>query len=251
MSTRHAHLRRYAAWQLFDYFYPAGLVTILISGLITWVVVKQVHVLQRIAAQHPNAGLAADPWASQLPPVFYILAFLGVLVAVHGIVSEGRRLRYYRFLFAKPLNPLAYHGQAFVVNGLGFVVLASALIGIFSLWVHPVWSWQFVTALAVVYLAFGGIGFLISTLTRGDGLILMVVIMVAYSLWDSWGKASGWRHWVVRALPPMPRVADLVSLAFGKAAAFPWESTLWLAGYGLVCFAIGLVVLRYRSFGEA
>jgi hypothetical protein len=248
---RHAYLGRYAAWQLLDYFYPAGLLTLIIVSLIAWVVVKQIHMLQRIVASHPGAVLAADPWAAQLPPVFYILAFLGVLLASHGIVSEGRRLRYYRFLFAKPLNPLAYHGQAFVVNGIGFVTLSTLLIALFSFRIHPVWSWQFVPALVVIYLCFGGIGFLLSTLMRGDGLLLMVVIMVAYSLWGSWDAATGWRHWAVRALPPTPRLGDLVTLAFGTTTAFPWESAGWLAGYGLVCFAIGLVVLRFRSFGEA
>lgn len=249
---RHAYLLRYGAWQLLDYLYPAGMVTALIVSLITWVVVTQIHMVQQFQQTRPGSiGFPADLWAAQLPPVFYILAFLGTILAVHGIVSEGRRLGYYRFLFAKPLNPLAYHAQAFVVNGIGFVTLSAVLIAIFSMWIHPVWSWQFLSALALVYLTLGGIGFLISAVARGDGVVLMVVIAVSYSFWSSWEHAVGWRHWAVYALPPVARISGIVTLAFGATTEFPWSSVAWLAGYGLVCFVLGLVVLRFRSFGEA
>ena len=249
---RRANLLRYSAWQLLDYLLPAGVTTGGLVALLTWGVVHQVRFMEKLATQRPGLmRMPADVWGQSLPPLLYILIFLGTLLASHGIVSEGRRLGYYRFLFAKPLNPVRFYGQTFAVNGLGFVGLSVVLIALFSYAIHPIWSWQFVTALAVAYLAFAGIGFLLSVLTRGDGAVLIVGLLVTYMLGMSWETSTGWRQWVLEALPPVSRTSDLVKLAFGTLTTFPWHSVLWLAGYGAGCFVLGLIVLRRRSFGEA
>lgn len=249
---RRANLLRYSAWQLLDYLLPAGVTTGGLVALLTWGIVHQVRFMETVSREHPGLmRMPADPWGQALPPLLYILIFLGTLLAIHGIVSESRRLGYYRFLFAKPLNPVWYYGQTFAVNGFGFVALSALLIAFFSYAIHPIWSWHFVTALVVAYLAFAGIGFLLSVISRGDGAALVVVLLVTYMLGQSWATDTGWRQWVLKALPPVNRTSDLVNLAFGTLTAVPWHSVLWLGGYGAGCFILGLVVLRRRSFGEA
>ena len=46
-------------------------------------------------------------------------------------------------------------------------------------------------------------------------------------------------------LPPMHRT-DEVYAALAKGEPLPWPLIEWFAGYGVVCFVVGLVVLRYR-----
>jgi ABC-type transport system involved in multi-copper enzyme maturation permease subunit len=121
------------------------------------------------------------------------------------------------------------------------------LVAGFALTIHPLLTLGFVPIVAAMYLAFGGVGFLLSTLWRYDWLSLVTVAVVSSVAWAMWGEEPGIRGRVVYLLPPMHRAQELYAYAAGVTSTFPWTTQLWLSGYGAVCFAIGLWILRTRS----
>ncbi len=54
------------------------------------------------------------------------IVFVGALFAMNGIVANDRKQGFYRFLFAKPMTPSRYYGQAFFVHWAGFVAVMIA-----------------------------------------------------------------------------------------------------------------------------
>lgn len=253
---RRARLGRYALWQLRDYALNQGLstmVVLLLAGFLT------VPPLRAAAHRFGQAGSAPGP----LPPELLeqvvrqltgLMVFLGALFATNGIVSGDRKFGYYRFYFAKPVSPPTFYALQFGAHAVGFAVVAHLLIAIFSAAVQPVYPARFALVVIGLYLAYAGIGFFVSTVSRYDWLSLLTVVLAAQIAWSTWPDAHGWRGVLVRLLPPITR-SDHVYAAMGviPAAAgapdFPWRSFLWLAGYGAAAFVAGLVVLRRRPLG--
>jgi hypothetical protein len=50
---------------------------------------------------------------------------------------------------------------------------------------------------------------------------------------------------LLRLLPPVHRATD-ESVAVARGMPLPWQSVLWLAGYGAIAFIAGLAILRHR-----
>jgi len=172
---------------------------------------------------------------------------LGTLFATNGIVATDRKTGYYRFYFAKPVSAPRFYTNAFVANGAGLLTVSLALLVAFALLVRPVWSLSFIPVVAAIYVAFAGIGFLLSTIWRFDWLSLVSVAIVSSLGWGMWGEDPGIRGWLVHLLPPMHRAADLYVYVAGTSSSFSWTTQIWLTGYGAACFLIGLWILRTRS----
>jgi hypothetical protein len=100
-----------------------------------------------------------------------------------------------------------------------------------------------------MYLAYGGIGFLLSTIWRFDWLSLITVAILSSFGWGMWGEDPGIPGLLVHLLPPMHRAGSLYAFVAGTSSAFPWGTQLWLTGYGAACFLLGLGILRTRSLG--
>ena len=67
-----------------------------------------------------------------LPPLdwlVHLVALVGSIFATSGLVSDDRSRNYYRFLFAKPLDPIRYYAQAFVLRGLVIILIAAFVAG--------------------------------------------------------------------------------------------------------------------------
>jgi hypothetical protein len=98
-----------------------------------------------------------------------------------------------------------------------------------------------------MYLAYGGVGFLLSTIWRFDWLSLVTVAVISSLGWAMWGDDRGVRGALVHLLPPMHRASALFAYVSGTSPSFPWGTQLWLSAYGAVCFLIGLWILRVRN----
>jgi hypothetical protein len=177
------------------------------------------------------------------------VASLSVLIAMNGLISIDRKNGYYRFLFSKPVNPVAYYAQLFVVYGVGvltaMVVLASLVRIIF-----PAFSVvNFLMYAAVIYVAMGGIGFFLSVATRYDWLTLAAVWLGARVLRGVYGPKGDWRSKAVELLPPVHKLDQVANSLIGTGRA-DTSDVLWLVGYGALFFALGLFILRRGSLAD-
>lgn len=248
MTHRHARLGRYFWWQYHDYMLhqaPATAVVVAMYAYLTLMPIlngSMTDSRRYTVATLPLKvvqGFFSDSLAS------FIL--LGTLFATNGIVATDRKTGFYRFYFAKPMSAPRFYTNAFVANGAGMLTVSLLLLSAFALLVRPLFPLTFVAVIVAMYVAFGGIGFMLSTIWRFDWLSLVTVAIVSSLGWGMWGEDSGIRGWLVHLLPPMHRTSELYAYVGGTTTNFPWTTQVWLTGYGAVCFLIGLWILRTRS----
>lgn len=250
-ATRRARLLEYVPWLMRDYAVNQGPSTGIVVFLIGFMTVSPLlHGMtgQPIAMGHVPAGLAAPLLRAIVEP----LVFLGAFFATNGIIANDRKMGYYRFLFAKPVSPVRYYAITFATYGAGLVVVTLALMGIWAAAVRPMFPVELLGVVLLMYLAFGGLGFLLSAAWRFDWLSLVTVVVAAKVLWAMYGDADGLRHWLLYLLPPVHRATDVYALVANEGATqLPWIAIGWLSGYGLVCLALGMVVIRRRPLGTS
>jgi ABC-type transport system involved in multi-copper enzyme maturation permease subunit len=256
---RRARLAAYAPWQCRDYLMDRGAPTVLIGLLFGYMVAgpmvvsmnfQLAHMPARLVAQAGGAAAAraagvAELTATLLVVVLGNLVFLGALFAMNGIVANDRKQGYYRFLFAKPISPERYYGQAFVLHWGGFLVVTTLLGLLYQALVGPVLTARVYAAVGLMYLCYAGIAFALSAAARWDWLSLVAVTVASNYLWLRFGGSTNVVGRLVYLLPPIHRTSEVYAAA-ARGSALPWELLAWFAGYGVACFAIGLVVLRYR-----
>ena len=252
MSVQHqrARLADYAPWILRDYFTnqgPATAIVLLLVGIAT------VGPGLAMAGQKLVLGEVPEPIAAALlQSMAERLSFLGAFFATNGIIANDRKLGYYRFLFAKPVKPDRFYALTFWLYGLGLTAVAIVLALIWGATVRPAFTVELFLVIALMYLAYGGIGFLLSAAWRFDWLSLVTVLLIANIGWLVWGKAQGIRHWLLYLLPPVHRDDQVFALLSQTPNdPLPWLSILWLGGYGLVCFVLGMIVIRRRPLGSS
>ena len=156
---------------------------------------------------------------------------------------------YYRFLFAKPVNPVFYYVQVFFVDMLGVVlsmlILSSALHSVLP----PFSILHFLAYTALIYIAMGGIGFFLSVATRFDWVTLAGVWLGSRALRGVYGPKNDWRSKLVELLPPVHKLDEVATSLIGSGTAHTTD-VLWLFGYGALFFALGVVVRAWGSLAD-
>jgi hypothetical protein len=247
-GPRSARLVAYGWWQLRDYLLEKGIGTALVmlfAGSIAYVGARGMTRFSPEALRAPLSLVFTE--------LFGQLVLLGVLFATNGIVSDDRKHGYYRFLFAKPVSVPRFYLQKFVAHLVGFLLVAALLVLAFNLAFTPMlnetglpfMSRRVFPLLAVLFVALGGIGFLMSVLWRIDWLSFMFVYIVSSVFWDMFGDSDRWQGTVVRALPPVHTLDGIYRSALGDGA-LPIGDLRWLVLYGLGCLVAGVVALRLR-----
>ena len=251
-ATQHARARLvdYVPWILRDYFTNQGPATALVLLLVGFATVGPGMAM---AGQGLVLGEVPEPIAAALlQSMAERLSFLGAFFATNGIIANDRKLGYYRFLFAKPVRPDRFYAMTFLLYGLGLTAVATILTLVWGATVRPAFTVELFLVIALMYLAYGGVGFLLSAAWRFDWLSLVTVILVANIGWLVWGQAEGIRHWVLYLLPPVHRDDQVFALLSQTPNdPLPWVSILWLGGYGLLCFILGMIVVRRRPLGSS
>jgi ABC-type transport system involved in multi-copper enzyme maturation permease subunit len=259
----------YAVWQLRDYLKDRGLSTLVVAALsayLGWSMMTDASPMPRptdatSAELLVRFGSAGAVYAARMAEFSFhfmrsmlgALIFLGALFAMNGIVANDRKQGFFRFLFAKPLTPARYYGQAFVVHCVGFMLVIVLLALLYGVIVWPVLSPQFVLVVGLMFVAYAGVAFLLSAAARWDWLSLVAVSVAATFLWTKFGASTHPLAKLLYLLPPLHR-ADEVYLAVSGtpvisaagAPDVPWPLVLWFGGYGILCYIAGLVVLRFR-----
>jgi hypothetical protein len=233
-----ANLTRYAWWQFRDFARDRGVALIIIGVAIGATIIGPMRAMGEIDAVRAKQVL--ELIISQLS---YITAF----IALNGIISNDRKTGYYRFLFSKPVSIPAYYAQQFVVFLIGYLIVNLVLLGIFAIFAEPVSPVAPLVVCALVFLSFGGIAFLISSLFRYDWPILAAIFLGSSIFQSMWAMQEGWRRMLLSVLPPLHKVNGAM-LDILRNGTMDGKTLLWLLGYSAICFAAGLVVLRRRPF---
>ncbi len=177
----------------------------------------------------------------------------GAFVAATGTASMDRWHGYTRFVFAKPVNVLAYYLQAYCIRGVAFVALFGLLTWAFGALTMPQPVLGAMAAAALTFVLVGGMGFLFGALFRFDGIVLAVVYAAALMLQDL-ARAPGapvpeWARLLARVLPPVVSLDDLRNHLYAgdTLAGAPLS---YVIAYGGGAFVLGLVALRYRPLSR-
>ena len=246
-DARRARLAAYVPWMLRDYLTNQGPATLIVVLLIGYMALMPVL--------DGPAGVSLGDFPPEmarrlLVAIIPAFAFLGPFFATNGIIANDRKFSYYRFLFSKPLSPISYYATTFAVYGVGVFLVTLALLGIWSLAVRPMFPTSLFVVVGVMYIAFGGIGFLLSAAWRFDWLSLVTVLLVASVAWEQWGDVQGMARLPLYLLPQVHRASDIYAMIVPRpGAVIPWSGILWLGGYGFSCFLLGMVVIRKRPLG--
>jgi hypothetical protein len=256
---RQARVGRYALWQARDYLMDRGAPTALVALLLGYLtaapmlsmVNRQLETMpQRVIAKYGTMEAARTALMKDINEPFLrsflgVIVYLGALLAMNGIVATDRSKGYYRFLFAKPVSPVRYYGQAFLIHWAGFLAIATVLAAIYGFFVWPLLSVKLVLIVAVMFLLYAGIIFLLSASFRGDWLILLMFTVLASFLWDKFGQSDSIVKSLLYVLPPLNRTTDIY-YALAKGGAVDVGLLRWFGLYGAASVVAGLVVLRFR-----
>ncbi|MBA3672218.1 MAG: hypothetical protein H0W68_09385 [Gemmatimonadaceae bacterium] len=254
----------YGWWQLRDYLIDRGTPTVIVSALFGYLTAapmlasfkNQIDQLPpRLITKWGGVDGARAMLLRELTERFLLtflgtVVFLAALFAMNGIVANDRKLGFYRFLFAKPVSPARYYGQAFLIHCVGFVVLAALLALVYGAIVFPIIGTHLMVVMAMMFLCYAGIAFCLSAAARWDWLSLVAVTVAASHFWGTYGESSNLFAKLLYLLPPLHRTAELYA-AVAKGTEIPWPLLYWLAGYGVVSYLIGLIVLYYRRLAIA
>lgn len=241
--SRVASLARYSLWQFRDFAVDRGL-SILIIGFL-W----GYALIEPIRRTVGSAGGSASPLWLVAIQVSSAVVSVAVLVALNGIVSADRKAGYYRFLFSKPVNPVLFYGQLYLVYMVGVIVAMLVLSSLLHKLVPAFSIPNFLLYTALVYIAMGGIGFFLSVTTRYDWLSLAAVWLGARVLRGLYGAGDDWRSKLVQLLPPVHRLDDVANSLIGTGSAH-MADVMWLFGYGALFFGLGLAALRWGQLAD-
>lgn len=228
-------LPAYARFQARDLALGQGLILLAVAALVAFG-------LLRLGRTAPTMGTA-----DVLREVMSQAAVPFTLLLTGGIVSLDREHGYYRMLFSHPVSPVLYYLQRWLLGLvflLAFLPLAAAGIalqaGAFEV---PA---NLVASTALLYLLVGGPVFLLSTVTRRDWLLILVLLVAQLMV----------RQIVQSGVPVGPVVRAL------HAALPPWHlvgasrplpsggALLHVLAYGGATVAAALLVIARRPMGS-
>jgi ABC-type transport system involved in multi-copper enzyme maturation permease subunit len=257
----------YALWQLRDYIKDRGVSTVIVGTLSGYIGLSFMdQPMPRPSDAVPAAllarfGSAEAVYAARMAEFNFLflsgmlgaLIFLGALFAMNGIVANDRKQGFFRLLFAKPVTPSRYYGQAFVVHWLGFIAVMTLLGALYGVIIWPVLTAPLIVVVALMFVAYAGIAFLLSAAARWDWLSLVAVSVAADFFWRKFEASAHPLAKLLYLLPPLHRAQEVYVAVSGARAisavqvpGIPWPLLGWLVGYGVVCYLAGLLVLRHR-----
>jgi ABC-type transport system involved in multi-copper enzyme maturation permease subunit len=169
------------------------------------------------------------------------------LVATAGLVSGDFAQGHQRTLFAKPVNPALYYLQRWLIGGVAVAVAALPVAyAIGSRFAISLIGPSFFARLILLYLVLGGVVFLLSTVTRRDWLL--TIILVAWQAALSVAHSSGVAHGplakvLIAILPPFQLI--------GLRGPTPESVNLaYAVGYGALVLGAALAMLQWRPLAR-
>jgi hypothetical protein len=244
--VRRARLWSYLRWQARDFVAERGAPLLIVATLMSFPIIMGLRGMREQISQTQAVTSARYAVVS----LFAEFALIAVLIGINGVVSNDRVRGYYRFLFAKPVSIPRYYAQAYVVNGLGLLATALAVLGAIYVLGYPVFPVRVLWTVALVYLSLGGLGFLYSTLARFDWVLMGAtwgLAQVLRAVYPAHSSRAGQVLDVI--LPPFHQLRD-VGLDLARGDAADSRMLVWLLGWGLSGLVLGLLILRRRPLAS-
>jgi hypothetical protein len=241
----------YAGYQLRDYFVSRAGPIVVATALAVWGVAAARGFT--LSALDLAGGIDARERVQQaFELALVVFAFVAGAAAALGLVSRHRSRGYDLLYFSRPISPVRYYTQGFVLGGAGGVVLAIAAAELYAVAVHPVSLLGIAAYVALSWLLVGGLAFLLSTLTAFHLPLLALAIGADLALAHYAGAfaaaGAGAVAEVVQYVLPPAHVLVALREPFARGAAVDPRVLAWPAGFGVVCLVIALVLLRRRPF---
>jgi hypothetical protein len=216
-----------------------------VAGLPTYLMTKNVPTGWMQSPQGIN--LAKQMFAQSIT----LFLPLGAFVAAVGVISADRQQGYFRFLFSKPVNVLAYYAQTYALHGIVFVLTFGAIVWAFGSYTIHFSVHRSMEAAVLTFVLIGGVGLLLGALTRYDGAALIAFYVLALMLQQLMSAPNGlkngglpaWLAAFANGLPPVGKLDHLRDhLYAGTALDMP---ELWhVLGYGGGAALLGFFLLR-------
>ena len=248
-----ARLAAYGGAQIRDYLAGRAVVIVAATGLSAWAY-GFTHGLTW-SAFDASGGIDAR---NQLQRAFEFalaaFAFIAAAFAAHGLVAKHRRRGYDLVLFSRPLSPVRYYAQGFVIAGLGAALLGAMAAEVYAVAVHPVSVIGTVAYVLLGWLTIGGLAFLLSTLTVFHVPLLVLILAADLSLdrYVTGVRASGAGRPVLdvaQYLLPPGHVVAVLSGSFARGVVDP-RTVIWPIVFGATCVVVALLLLRRRPLGS-
>jgi len=240
-APRRARMWAYAWWQCRDFAMSRALVIVAVGILSGWPLVRMIRAI-------PDANAAGTTMA--LSAWMHTMVLLFVFFAVNGMVARDRTTGTYRFLFAKPVSVPRFYAQVAAVNLLGLLASAGVMYLVALAFGATLPPRFFFAPFVVVGVGMGGLYFLVSVLTKHDVSVTGVLGLVSSLLYGMFGDETGIRGILVHALPPAHRLLAFGGV-FGTGSAYGYtlHDALWIMGYGVGAFLVGVLLLSRRPLG--
>jgi hypothetical protein len=256
---RRARLARYGVWQLRDFAINIALISIVLFGLMGALEIMQLSAMAALSGTNRAfAANLAQMRAQSFTRTLGIYSTVGPIIALSGIVANDRAMGYVRLMFAKPLNPLAFYLQSFVVRLIGYLAVAAVLVAAYGYFEPTAPVTRIAASLLLGFIAYGGMVFLASTLSKYDGLVTIAFLLMSAIAWGKWGAEAGVRRFIPYLVPPIDKFGDVNGWATGLVpygshdpTPFPTKWVAWTICYGVACLLLGLVALRTRALVKA
>lgn len=245
-SAYWAYLRFHAR----DFFVGRGLAPlgffVLFAGLPLWVMSRDDGGLSALRLA-PMSLVVEQIYLSNLKLAITVGAFL----LMSGLISSDRERQYYKFIFSKPLSVPRYYAGRALVFALCNVLLIGGIAALFSWIVIPVSIDAAMQAAGLYLLLLGGLGFLASTLTNRDGLVVVVIFALSSILQqvEPSGRLPAWAAQLSHLLPPA-YAADGIRAALLAGREVDTGQLRLVLGYSAGMIVAGLIALRRLPIGR-
>jgi len=248
MSRDHSPLR-YLPWFIRDaIMWPLRLFVLaaVAISILVWRFKSNLH-LPQVRPGQPNPMGADITSIAQLmqSAVWGLCLTVAILMTVGGIIGTDLERGYYRSWFSKPMSPLWYYLQRWMIGAI--VILVSPVLlglGLAASLGGTGLSWTFMAQIALTYLLIASATMLVSRFTS-RGWLLVFLLGILQGVLQQVARSDflpRWLLWVHQALPPFQLV--------GVRVALPQGGDLWhVLAYGVAMLVASLLLLRYRPLG--
>ena len=244
-------LGRYALYQAHDYARERGFPLLLVGALLLLMAAQgAIGPTSAVGTGSVSVGVTELRTLTLAAVLLELFAPTAVLIAVNGIISGDRKHHYYRLLFAKPISAPRFYAQAFLVSLAGTLVATLIVLAAFQLLFGPISLPGALVFVALYFVLFGGVGFLLSAITEYDWIALGAVWSLAWLLRSFFPAGESWYGRAIDLLlPPLHLLAGAAAPLLG-GAGIGRATQIWVVGYGAAAFAAGLLVVRYRPMAS-